>query len=138
MAESFQFELVMPERLLVSAQATAVVVPGAEGYFTVMEGHAAVLSSLRPGLLVATLASGEERRFFVRGGFSDVAADGVSVLAEEAVPVEQLDAERIARSLSEAEEDVADAETEEKRAAAEQHLQNLREVFEALKLEGQV
>ncbi len=135
MAEPFDFELVMPERLLLAKPAVAVVVPGADGYFTVMKDHAPVLSSLRPGLLQATMVGGDEQHFFVRGGFADVGTEGLTVLAEEAVPIEQLDAERVAQSLKNAEEDIADADTAEKRAAAERRLEELREVFEALKLE---
>ena len=71
---SFKFELVSPERLLVSADATEVVMPGAEGDFTVLAGHSPVLSTLRPGVLALKLADGGTKRVYVRGGFAEVDA----------------------------------------------------------------
>lgn len=65
MADSFQFELVSPEQLLLSEAVTAVNVPGAEGYFTVMAHHAPVMTTLKPGVVVATLEGGAEQRIFV-------------------------------------------------------------------------
>ena len=91
MADSFQFELVSPEQLLLSEAVTAVNVPGAEGYFTVMAHHAPVMTTLKPGVVVATLESGAEQRIFVLGGFADVNENGFTLLAERATPVDQLD-----------------------------------------------
>lgn len=126
--ESFSFELVSPERLLVSEPAQAVVVPGTEGEFVVMKGHAPFLTTLRPGVLRVTTATGGEQRIFVRGGFADVNATGLTILAEEAVPMESLRADRIAQAVKDAEEDLADAADPVRKAEAERHLAHLREV----------
>ncbi len=92
MADPFQFDLVSPERLLMSAKVDQVVVPSSEGQFTVLSGHAPVMATLRPGVLQIT-RDGKDERIFVRGGFADVNADGLTVLAEQAIPMADLDAE---------------------------------------------
>ena len=93
MAGTFKFELVTPERMALSQDATQVLVPGVEGEFTVLPGHAPVISALRPGVIEVTLAeSGETERIFVKGGFAEVDADRVTVLAERALAVEQMSA----------------------------------------------
>jgi len=110
MAEPFQFELVAPERLLMSAEVDQVVVPGSDGYFTVLRGHAPFMSTLRPGVVEVTPGGGgEAERVFVRGGFADVNVAGLTILAEQAVPLEEVDAAVIAQEVKNAEEDVADA-----------------------------
>lgn len=85
---AFQFDLVSPERRLASVQATEVQIPGAEGDMTAMEGHAPTITTLRPGILKAVGADGT-KAFIVTGGFAEITATGVSVLAERAVPVEE-------------------------------------------------
>lgn len=85
---AFQFDLVSPERRLASVQATEVQIPGAEGDMTAMEGHAPTITTLRPGILKAVSADGT-KAFIVTGGFAEITATGVSVLAERAVPVEE-------------------------------------------------
>lgn len=85
---AFQFDLVSPERHLASANATEVQIPGAEGDLTAMEGHAPTITTLRPGILKAVAADGT-KAFVVTGGFAEITATGVSVLAERAVPVEE-------------------------------------------------
>jgi F-type H+-transporting ATPase subunit epsilon len=97
MAGTFKFELVTPERMALSQDATQVLVAGVEGEFTVLPGHAPVISALRPGVIEVTLAEGGAReRIFVKGGFAEVDADRVTVLAERALAVEQMDAGTIA------------------------------------------
>jgi F-type H+-transporting ATPase subunit epsilon len=91
MAGTLQFDLVSPERRLASLAATEVQIPGAEGDLTVMEGHAPVLVGLRPGILRATGAAGS-KAYVVTGGFGEVNATGVSVLAEQAIPTEEASA----------------------------------------------
>jgi F-type H+-transporting ATPase subunit epsilon len=132
MANTFLFELVSPERLLVSEQVRSVVVPGSEGEFEVMKAHAPFLTTLRPGVLRVTTEAGGQQRIFVRGGFADVNAGGLTVLAEEAVPVESLRPDQIAQAIKDAEEDIADAKESAKKAEAERHLSHLREVQAAL------
>ena len=84
MAETMQFDLVSPERQLASVAATAVTIPGADGDMTVMAHHAPVITTLRPGVLVVE-AEGGTQEFVVTGGFAEI-GEGVSVLAEKALP----------------------------------------------------
>lgn len=132
MSDNFTFELVSPERLLLSEEAQQVVVPGSDGYFTVMAHHAPLMSTVKPGVVEATLSSGEEKRIFVRGGFADVSLNGFTLLAEQAIPIEELDADALAREISDAEEDVADAKSEDKKLAAQTRLDQLKELKAAL------
>ena len=89
MASTVQFDLVSPERRLASFPATEVQIPGAMGDMTAMEGHAATITSLRPGVL-RVVASDGVKAFVVTGGFAEISATGVSVLAEQAVPLDEL------------------------------------------------
>ncbi|MGB1235185.1 MAG: F0F1 ATP synthase subunit epsilon [Planktomarina sp.] len=83
MADAFQFDLVSPERNVASAQATEVRIPGADGDMTAMAGHAPTLTTLRPGLVVVSAADGVHE-YVVSGGFAEISASGVTVLAERA------------------------------------------------------
>ncbi len=89
MADTMQFDLVSPERKLASAAATEVRIPGADGDFTAMPGHAPFLSTLRPGVVVARTSEGE-MRYVVTGGFAEVGESGISVLAERSVPAGEM------------------------------------------------
>ena len=132
MAESFNFELVSPERLLLSEKVAQVVVPGAEGEFTVLKNHAPFMSTIKPGVVTVTPASGAPQRYFVRGGFADVSESGLTILAEQAVPVDSLDGAMIAQQIRNAEEDLADARDDASRTAAATKLAQLRDVAAAL------
>ena len=131
MAEPFKFELVSPERLLISAQVEQVVIPGSEGYFTVLKGHAPYMSTVRPGVVDVT-REGESERIFVRGGFADVNAGGLTVLAEQAIPLADVDPDWLDQEVKNAQEDVADAKDGASRDAADARLHQLREVQTAL------
>ena len=131
MAEPFQFDLVSPERLLLSEPVESVVVPGSEGYFTVLKGHAPFMSTLRPGVLDVTRGNGTDR-IFVRGGFADVNGDGLTILAEQAIPLAEVDAAMLAQAVRDAEEDVADAKDGAVKDIAELRLNQLKEVQAAL------
>jgi len=109
MPDPFKFELVSPERLLVSADVEQVLVPGAEGDMTVLAYHAPVLSTLRPGLLEIGFPGGNHQRFFIRGGFAEVNPAGLTVLAETAIDLDKLKADQLAQAIQDAEDDVADA-----------------------------
>ena len=89
MASTVQFDLVSPERRLASFPATEVQIPGAMGDMTAMEGHAATITSLRPGVL-RVIGSDGVKSYIVTGGFAEISATGVSVLAEQAVPLDEL------------------------------------------------
>lgn len=126
MADTFRFELVSPERLLVSADASEVLVPGSEGDFTVLPRHAPVLTTLRPGVLDVRLDDGTERHIFVRGGFAEVDPESLTVLAQQAVDKADLDRDWLAQEIRNAEEDVADARDDETRDAAQTTLERLK------------
>jgi F-type H+-transporting ATPase subunit epsilon len=89
MADTMQFDLVSPEKMLASVPATAVQIPGAEGDFTAMPGHVPFLSTLRPGVVIATTDKGE-MRYVVTGGFAEVTGERVSLLAERSLLAEEL------------------------------------------------
>ena len=134
MADTFTFELVSPERLVLSGQAEQVLVPGSEGDFTVLPRHAPVLAVLRPGLLDLVREGGEQRRYFVRGGFAEVNSDNLTVLAQQAIDLEELDAARLAQEIRDAEEDVTDAEDDTSRDKAQDILDRLRAIQKTLQL----
>ncbi len=131
MADSLKFELVSPEKLLKSGDVQQVTVPGTEGDFTVLPGHAPVLSTVRPGVVVVVDGGGEEK-IFVRGGFAEASPAGLTVLAEQAIPLAELDAEALAQQIQNAEEDVADAKTDDSRQRAQESLDHLRQLQSAL------
>jgi F-type H+-transporting ATPase subunit epsilon len=124
MADKLRFDLVSPERSLRSGEVHMVVVPGSEGDFGVLAGHAPFMSTIRPGAIqvYADAADAVPTRIFIDGGFAEVNETGLTILAEAATPVEELDAEAIARELSNAREDVRDAKTDTERAAAERRV----------------
>jgi len=134
MSTSFRFELVSPERLLVSGDVEQVLVPGAEGDMTVLAHHAPLLTTLRPGLLDIGLPGGEHQRFFIRGGFAEIGPSGLTVLAETAIDLVELDARRFAQAIKDAEEDVADATEDAARDRAKTKLDHLRQVQTTLNL----
>jgi F-type H+-transporting ATPase subunit epsilon len=117
-----QFELVAPERRLVSEQVDMVVAPGAAGDFGVLPGHSLLMSLLRPGVIEIWQGNQVTRRIFVGGGFAEVNEEGCTVLAEEAVPVEEIDRERARRRLSDAEDDLKEAKDDAERVRAEREV----------------
>lgn len=116
MAETFGFELVSPEKLLLSVDAEMVVVPGEAGDFGVLPGHAPVISTLRNGIIEVTQNGSVAERIFVAGGFAEMSNDKLTVLAEEAVPVSKLDRAKVAQQLKDAQEDCEDAKDDHTRA----------------------
>lgn len=127
---TLNFELVSPERLVYSGAVTEVIVPGSEGEFGVLAGHAPFIAMLRPGILTIK-GDGAEKRLFVRGGFAEVNASGLTILAEQAKPVEEIDMDLLNAEIKDAREDVADATTDETRQRAQRHLDDLMQVSEA-------
>ena len=132
MAEAFKFELVSPERLLVSEQVTSVVIPGTEGELTVMANHAPLMTTIRPGVVTVALANGSTERYVVFGGFADIVPQGCTLLAESAVAVKDIDRDDLASRIRDAREDVADAKDDEGRTKAEQLLAQLATLESAL------
>jgi len=134
MADTFTFELVSPENLLISEAVESVLVPGAEGDFQVLANHAPVLSTLRPGLLDVVLPGGKERRIFVRGGFAEAGPDSLTVLAQTAIDSADLNKSALAQEIKEAEEDVTDAKDDAARDKAQGNLDRLKLVRDTLGL----
>jgi len=131
-AETFKFELVSPERLLLSVDVDQVLVPGSEGDFTMLANHAPVLAVLRPGLLDVVLPGGKEQRYYVRGGFAEAGPDGLTVLARTAINIDELDRARLDQEIKDAQEDVNDAEDEARRHAAQDTLDRLQSIKQTL------
>jgi len=127
MPDPFQFDLVSPERLLMSEQVNEVVVPGTDGEFTVFINHAPVMSTIRPGVLRIT-RDGKEDKIFVRGGFANVNPSGLTILAEEATPIAELKADALAEHIKTAEEAVAAAKDETAKADEALKLDSFRQV----------
>ncbi len=128
MAEKFQFDLVSPEKLLYSANAEQVVVPGVEGDFGVLAGHAPLISIVRTGLVEVKGSEDGDMRIFVRGGLAEVTPAGLTLLAEEAMPFDDLNAADLDGRIRNLEEDVADAKDDKARNRASEALDQLRQV----------
>jgi F-type H+-transporting ATPase subunit epsilon len=129
---ALHFELVSPARLLFSGDVESVVLPGTEGEMTILPMHAPVLSTLRPGVVTIVKSDSETDRIFVRGGFAEVNAHGLTLLAETAIPMTELDAGAIAGQIKDAEEDVADAKDDESKRKAQENVDHLRSLQSAI------
>jgi F-type H+-transporting ATPase subunit epsilon len=132
MADKLHFELVSPERLLLSEAVDMVTVPGKEGDFGVLAGHAPVMATLRPGVINVDDAGKPQVRIFVRGGFAEVTPKGLTILAEKAIPVAELDEARLDQEITNAQEDLGDAKTDETRRVAQETLDHLKQLRQAL------
>jgi len=119
MAELMQFDLVAPERMLASFEASEIEIPGAEGDFTAMPDHAAVVTSMRPGILKAT-GKGDVQEYVVTGGFVEVTAHATSVLAEVAIERADMSRKILDGMIETAREKAAKATPQEKDAADKQ------------------
>ncbi len=132
MADKLHFNLVAPERQLASEDVDQVDVPGSEGQFGVLPNHAPLMTALAPGV-VRIRNGAEEKRIFVRGGFAEVTPAGLTILAEEAVPVKELNAANLQQRIKDAEQDLIDNDTTpETRRHAEAELQQLKEMLATL------
>ena len=131
MADKLHFALVSPERELFNGEVDHVVVPGSEGEFGVLPNHAPVMSVIKPGAL-RVIDGGVERRIFVNGGFADVTPDGLTVLAEEAIDVADIDSAELEQQLKNAQEDLRDANSDDKREVAQRALARLDAMKAAL------
>jgi F-type H+-transporting ATPase subunit epsilon len=132
MADTFQFDLVSPERMLASVKATRAQIPGMEGDFTALPNHAPFLTTLRPGIVQVTASDGAVMAFFVTGGFAEVSPEATSVLAERAVPREEVRPEMLADLEREAQA-ALEAAPYEQRIAAGQRLNDVRSLASQLR-----
>lgn len=113
MENKIQFELVSPEAKLVSEPVHMAVIPGEEGEFGVLAGHSSLVASLKPGVVeLLKEEGGEKRKIFIVGGFADVTGVQCTILAEEAFPVEELDAAALAQDIQNLNEDLGLVEGE--------------------------
>ena len=132
MADTVEFELVSPEKLLLSEPVEMVVVPGSEGDFGVLPGHAPVISTVRPGV-IATYEGGKVvKRIFIAGGFAEVTQERCTVLAEEAIPLDTIDRAAADARLKAATEAVTDARDEAGKAEAEAKVFVAQELLKAV------
>jgi F-type H+-transporting ATPase subunit epsilon len=131
MPDAFHFDLVSPERMVFSGDVEQVDVPGAEGDFGVLAHHAPLIAMLKPGILTV-FGAGETQRIVVVGGFAEVNEQGLTVLADVAMPVEDFDRSSLESQIKDAEEDVADATGDAERDAARQKLEQLKALQDAL------
>ena len=131
MADKLNFALVSPERELFHGDVDQVVVPGSEGEFGVLPNHAPVMSVIKPGAL-RVIDGGAERRIFVNGGFADVTPEGLTVLAEEAIDLADIEPAQLEQDLKDAGEDLRDANTDAKRDAAQRALTRLEGIRAAM------
>ena len=136
MAGTFKFELVTPEKMIIperhedakkqaAADAEQVVVPGADGQFTVLAGHAPVIAALRPGVLEIKLTSGA-RRVFVQGGFAEVEPDRLTILAQHYVDLDAKDRAKLDTALKAAEASLAGAKDDAERLDARDAVETLK------------
>jgi F-type H+-transporting ATPase subunit epsilon len=133
MPDKIAFELVSPERLLVSEEVDMVVVPGSEGDFGVMAGHQPMISSVRPGIVEIHDGSSEIWRIFVNGGFAEVTGANCAVMTEEAVPAEDMNRADIEIRIKDAGEDLTTAKTDHQRHLIEIRMATLKNMLEAAK-----
>lgn len=125
MADSFEFELVSPERLLLSEKVTEVVIPATLGEMTVMAKHAPTMTTIKPGLVTVKLASGGVKKYVVFGGFADILPTGCTLLAESAVPQEEANRDLFQNRIDALRQDISDAPTDEHRTKLEHMLGEL-------------
>ena len=134
MAELFRFELVSPEKLVLAAEVQQVQVPGSEGDFGILAGHAPVMTSIRPGVLEVTTRTGNAKKYYVRGGFAEADPERLVVLAQQTIDLDDFDQGAMRQEISDLEEDVADAKNDEQKVKAEFALDRLKELQTALGL----
>ncbi|WP_421994002.1 ATP synthase F1 subunit epsilon [Reyranella sp.] len=125
------FRLVMPEREVLATEADMVVVPGTEGDFGVLPGHAPLISTIRPGVIEVYQGGKVERRFMIVGGFAEVTPERCTVLADEAVPFETVTVEQLDQRERRAENDLTDAATDAEKVVAEKDLAVARDLKRA-------
>lgn len=133
MADQLHFELVTPERLLRSDEVYMVVVPASEGDMGVLAGHAPVMTTIRPGAIAIYASDGAvPERVFIDGGMAQIDEKGLTILAEGATPVAEIDAARLTQDLADAREDIRLAKSEVEADMAERRVVRLEAMQEAL------
>jgi len=126
MTDKIAFDLVSPERLLLSESADMVTVPGVDGYMGVMNGHEPLVSTLRAGMIEVAGSEKSDGKYFIRGGFADVSADKITVLAEEAIPMTEFDLSVLDQRIKDTEEDLIAAKNDTERHKINERLHDLQ------------
>jgi F-type H+-transporting ATPase subunit epsilon len=132
MADSFKFELVSPERLLVSETVTEVVIPATLGEMTVLPNHAPVMTTIKPGVVKVKFASGETHKYVVFGGFADIVQSGCTLLAESAVAADEMSPDTLQKRIDAAKAEIDEAGHHEHRTKLEKYLHELTNLHEVL------
>jgi len=131
MADKVEFELVSPEKLLTSQPVDMVVVPGTEGDFGVLAGHAPMISTVRPGVIDVYEGDRVIDRVFVAGGFAEVTETRCTVLAEQALPLADIDRAKVEKEVQDLSEDLDDGKSDGERAEVEAKLAIARAKLDA-------
>lgn len=129
---ALHFELVSPEKLLMSQEVEMAIIPGVEGDMGVLQEHMPVISILRPGVVTLMKGGKVEERLFVEGGFVEITQDSCIVLAEHASPLSEINQNDVTRLLSEVQADYADAKSDQERAKIRQQIAIAEAKLEAL------
>lgn len=132
MADKISFDLVSPEKLLLSEEAEMVTIPGSEGDIGVMAGHMPLITTLKPGVVSVTGGPEANQRFFVLGGFAEINQTKLTVLAEEAVAAADFDAAALDLRIAQASENLAGAKTDAEKATRQTYLDGLQQLRSAL------
>jgi F-type H+-transporting ATPase subunit epsilon len=128
MTDKITFDLVTPERLMLSTQAEMVTIPGSEGDMGVMAGHMPLISTLRPGIVAVSGAEGGDKRFVVLGGFAEIDAAKLTLLAEEAIPAAEFDTAALDARIAIATDAVTQAKSDAEKASRQQALDGLQQL----------
>ncbi|MBW6423898.1 F0F1 ATP synthase subunit epsilon [Rhizobium sp. XQZ8] len=125
MADAFNFELVSPERLLVSEKVSEVVIPATLGEMTVLVNHAPTMTTIKPGVVTVKLASGQVNKYVVFGGFADILPNSCTLLAESAVAASELTRDTLQKRIESTQADISKANGDEHKTKLEQFLAEL-------------
>ncbi len=128
MADNFNFELVSPERLLLSEKVSEVVIPATEGEMTVLANHAPTMTTIKPGVVSVKDAAGKVSRYVVFGGFADILPTGCTLLAESAIALNEMNKAALDARIEAARADVANASNDEHKSKLEQFLNELTQL----------
>ncbi len=135
MADTFHFELISPEQELVSADLSEAVLPGQEGDLAAMAGRALMIMKLRPGILTTRSKEGE-KQYFLRGGLADIGPQETVVLAEYAIPLEQLTGQILTDEIAQAQQALDEAPDDGRRISAWDRLERLQTLQTRLALKA--
>ena len=130
---AYKFDLVSPERLLVSQEIESVVIPGTEGEMTVMVNHAPVMATVKPGVVTVKPVSGPEQKFVVFGGFADILPDVCTLLAEAALPAAEVSKDDLSRRIEETKAELVDVKNDDDRTKLETFLNHLAAIHDDIR-----